>query len=72
MKEVVNTVVILNVLGLNVSDMYKVERYYNTDEEILENYINDFCKDGKYELVAMCTTNGYSITVVYKKIKDEN
>lgn len=52
--------------------MYKVERYYNVDEEILENYINDFCKDGKYELVAMCATNGYSITVVYKKIKDEN
>lgn len=51
--------------------MYKVKKYYNVEEEILEEYINDFCKDGKYELVAMCATNGYSIKVVYKEVKNE-
>lgn len=51
--------------------MYVVKKYAVVDDD-LEDKINAFCKDGKYEVVTACAHNGWSITVIYKEVKDEN
>lgn len=72
MREDVNIVVILSVLGLNVNNMYKVRKYRNLDNESLEKFINNFCKDNNCEVVTMCSPIEYYVIVVYKEVKDEN
>lgn len=62
----------VNVHIVNVSDMYKVRRYHNIDEGVLEKEINNFCRDNKCEVVTMCTPIEYYVIVVYKEVKDEN
>lgn len=52
--------------------MYKVRRYHNIDEGVLEKEINNFCKENKCEVVTMCTPIEYYVIVVYKEVKDEN
>ena len=51
--------------------MYIVKKYAVVDDD-LEGKINAFCKDGKYEVVTACAYNGWSITVIYKEVEDED
>lgn len=69
MKEAVFIVASVHIV--NVSDMYIVRKYAVVDDD-LEDKINAFCKEGKYEVVSSCAYNGWSIVVIYKETKNEN
>lgn len=49
--------IVVSVYIVNVNNMYIVRKYAVVDDD-LEDKINAFCKDNKYEVVTACAYNG--------------